>query len=151
MLSPFEIDQVRSTNIGKSDSPLVKNIKASNEEMQAAVNYLIADDGTINYDPDKIQQINNELNARGKGYTINTAEEAHALEKSRLAKKQQELKDSGGTPEIQGEVDAIQARVDKLNDINKVSTFVKIKNHENNFGEIIKLNKNQLIREFLDN
>jgi hypothetical protein len=151
MLSPFEIDQVRSTNIGKSDSPLVKNIKASNEEMQAAVNYLIADDGTINYDPDKIQQINDELNVRKKGYTINTAEEAGAIERSRLAQKQKEYEDSKFNPELKGEVETIQARVDKLNDINKVSTFVKIANDENNLGEIIKLNKNQLIREFLDN
>jgi len=151
MLSPFEIDQVKSTHIAKADSPLVKNIKASNKEMQAAVNYIIADDGTINYDPDKIQQINDELDARGKGYTINTAEEALAKEKSRLAEKQKELEDSGGNPEIQGEVDTIQARVDELNDINKVSSIVKIKDHEDNLGEIIKLNKNQLIRDFLDN
>jgi hypothetical protein len=119
--------------------------------MQAAVNYLIADDGTINYDPDKIQQINDELNVRKKGYTINTAEEAGAIERSRLAQKQKEYEDSKFNPELKGEVETIQARVDKLNDINKVSTFVKIANDENNLGEIIKLNKNQLIREFLDN
>ena len=145
MLSPFEIDQVQSTHIGKRDSDFEKSVKLSNEQMQNKIDFVINNakaDGTgVETELDKI---NTELSVRGYRHSINSTGDYKTELEAQLLEAETAYTNSGDDPALLPVVSSIKEKLDRVKKMKK--PFVRI----NSDGTVSEVNENQIRRDFLD-